>query len=194
LVACVGESGEVNDSFYHDLEWTQTARNAVLVPFYRDNSEGGRYVLIDKSHCSCILQKRLAVDTICQSKHGGAVCIEEKLTRYPNCGKPFPNFFLEIASCTVFGRESLGWMLYGQSDILLYGFQLAPDVMDFEAWLIPFPALREWFWQRSGSYRLFVMPHTLNHTAGLLVPIVDVQRQFKLRPIRLRSDELQAAA
>lgn len=95
----------MSDSFYHDMEWTQSARDAVLVPFYRDNSEGGRYVLVDKSHCSCILQKRLAVDTICQSKHGGTVCIEEKLTRCPPHGGRYPYFFLEVASCTVPGKE-----------------------------------------------------------------------------------------
>jgi len=182
----------MND-FERDNEWQVGVRDSVLAPFYRDSCDGGRYVFIDKSRCSCLLQKRLAVDTVLQSKRGGSVCVEEKMTRFPRNGVPLVNFFLETMSCTKPGREKEGWMQYAEADYLLYGFQLTPETMDFEAWLIPFHELKTWFWMRADGFRLFVMPNTINRTAGRLVPIALVQRIFHPKQMRLRSDELRRA-
>lgn len=155
-----------------DNEWQRGVRDRILAPgFYRKHSVEGRYVFVDKGKLATVLQKRYAVDTILQGKQGGAVCIEEKITRWK--GRVYTNFFLETRSCTVPGKESDGWMVYGQADYLLYAF-MQEDGQTLVVHLIDFPALRDWFWTVHDRYPAYVMPDTENHTEGRLVPIVDV--------------------
>jgi hypothetical protein len=176
-------------SFEHDRAWEAWCRDKVLAPFHATCSHQGRFVFIDKSRCSTIMQKRFEVDTVVQRRGGtGSYMIEEKMTRAPKGGGQFPSFCLETQSCTVPGRESDGWMIYGEADYLLYGFQRqhgADDVWmdDLRAWsctrfrlyLIDFQALKKWFWPRVESFHLHVMPKTLNRTAMRLVPISAVE-------------------
>jgi hypothetical protein len=161
----------VND-FRRDDDWQRSVRGLALAPFYGKHSREGRYVFIEKSRWSMLVQKRMAVDTVMQSKRGGSVAIEEKLTRPPKNGRRFVNFFLETQSCTVLGRESEGWMRYGEADFLLYCFVRHDGGVDGHA--INFQKLKAWFWRHHERYRIYTMPKTINRTRGRLVPIRDV--------------------
>lgn len=162
----------MND-FERDNKWQRQVRNEILAPgFYGQYAVDGRYVVIDKGRLATILQKRYAVDTIVQGRDGSALCIEEKIVRWP--GYRYASFCLETKSCTVPGHESPGWMFYGEADFLLYCFQT--ETGDLDCWLIDFPKLQEWFWPREDKFQAFQMQNTLNKTAGRKVPIADVHR------------------
>lgn len=167
----------MND-FERDNAWQLQVRDRFLAPFYGRYSLEGRYVFVDKGRCARLIQKRMAVDTIAQSRRGGAVCIEEKIVR-----REYPCFFLETESCTKPGHESSGWMTYAEADYLLYCFETASGSA-LKCYLIDFPALKEWFWKEHGRFRRHQMRGTLNETAGQLVPIHEVQRA--LGPARCR--------
>jgi hypothetical protein len=154
-----------------DNAWQRGVRDRILAPhFYRERATDGRYVFIDKGKLATVLQKRFAVDTILQGKDGEAICIEEKIVRWK--GRAYDSFFLETKSCTNPGRESDGWMVYGQADYLLYAFEQCDKAL--LVYLVDFQKLREWFWPAHERYRSYVMPDTSNHTEGRLVPIADV--------------------
>lgn len=161
--------------FAADLAYTRMMRDRFLAPyFYRKYSLDGRYVFIDKSACSTILQKEMAVDTIFQAaKDGASLCIEEKIERWP--GHKRSNFALETDSCTVKGKERQGWMHYAKADYLLYAFAYEGDT-GLDVYLVDFPKLRAWFWNIPQRYPAHVMEHTLNHTRFEKVPIADVMR------------------
>lgn len=158
-------------NFIDDAAWSVSMRDRYLVRLYQQYSLDGRYVFVDKSRCSTIMQKRLAVDTILQAKQGGSLCIEEKIERWP--GYVRPNFALETDSCTVPGHEKQGWMHYARADYLLYAFEMEQGGLD--VYLIDFPALREWFWPIHERYESHTMD-TLNRTQFRKVPIADVAR------------------
>ena len=161
----------MND-FERDDKMQKEIRDRVLAPgFYGRFSVEGRYVFIDKGSLSKTLQKRYAVDTIAQGQDGRAVCIEEKIVRWP--GYSYTAYALETDSCTKPGHESPGWMEYGQADFLLYCFTQPTN--DIEAHLIDFPKLREWFWPRVEMFNVFQMENTINETRGRIVPISAVK-------------------
>ena len=161
----------MND-FHRDDAWQKSVRGALLVPgFYKQYAQEGRYVFIDKGRLAKTLQKRYAVDTIYQDVEGGAVCIEEKIVRWP--GYQYRSFCLETDSCTVPGHESQGWMHYGEADYLLYCFHQETDSLS--CYLIDFKKLQEWFWSISETFSDFYMKNTLNKTKGKVVPIADVE-------------------
>ena len=169
----------MND-FERDNEWQRRMRDNILAPlFYVRYSLDGRYVFIDKGRLASTLQKRFAVDTIAQSKSGDAVCIEEKIVRWPTFpnGKPkdrgYTAFALETQSCTVPGRESDGWMVYGKADYLLYCFANLEQTA-LICYLVDFPKLQAWFWEREHEFPPFQMLDTINRTRGRVVPIADV--------------------
>lgn len=162
------------NEFDRQNEWQRSMRDTILKPFYRRFCDEGRFVFIEKSRCSTLLQKRLAVDTVAQSKRGGSICVEEKLVRFPKNGRPLSRFFLETESCTIPGIESPGWMRYADADLLLYGFQTGPDLPSFDCYIIDFQKLKEWFWGRFEAFQEYTMPDTINRTRGRLVPISDV--------------------
>jgi hypothetical protein len=160
----------MND-FERDNAWQRRIRDEILAPsFYGQFALEGRYVFIDKGRLATILQQRYAVDTIVQARDGAALCIEEKIVRWP--GYRYAAFALETHSCTVPGRESSGWMIYGEADFLLYCFQI--ECGDLDCWLIDFPKLQAWFWPRETTFPPFRMSETINKTAGRIVPIKDV--------------------
>lgn len=157
--------------FEVDAAWSQQKRDSHLIHFYQKYAVDGRYVFVDKSACSTIMQKQLAVDTIIQARGGASWCIEEKIERWP--GYTRSNFALETDSCTVPGRERKGWMHYAQADYLLYAFE--QENGDLDAYLIHFPQLRSWFWNVQERYSSHTM-ETLNRTRFKKVPIADVRR------------------
>lgn len=159
----------MND-FRRDKDWQRRKRDAILAPgFYGQRAQGGRYVFLDKGKFATILQRRYAADTILQGKDGEAVCIEEKIVRWPRSGRPHQAFCLETDSCTKPGHESQGWMHYGEADYLLYCFEQADGSLDCH--LIDFPQLKAWFWPRVASFHTFGPLETLNGTMGKKVPI-----------------------
>jgi hypothetical protein len=161
----------MND-FARDNEWQRGMRDRILAPgLYRHVATDGRYVFIDKGQLATLLQKRFAVDTILQGIDGRAICIEEKIVRWP--GYRYANFCLETKSCTVPGHESDGWMVYGQADYLVYCFQT--ELGDLDVWVIDWPKLKAWFWPIEATFPEFRM-RNLNETMGRLVPIADVER------------------
>jgi hypothetical protein len=160
--------------YHRDMVWTRRMRDEILKPsFYGRYSCDGRYVFIDKGRLATLLQKRYAVDTIVQGKEGAAICIEEKIVRWPKRDEPYTAFTLETRSCTVPGRETPGWMQYGKADYLLYCFANR-DETTLRCYLIDFAALQKWFW---GRY--FIYPETIteqiNHTECRVVPIDHVE-------------------
>lgn len=162
-------------NFYAALDYTTRMRDKYLIHFYKQYSKEGRYVFIDKSSCSTLLQKELAVDTILQSHKGGSLCIEEKIEqRYTG------NFALETDSCTKPGYERGGWMRYAEADYLLYAFERESGL---DVYLINFPKLRAWFWDIEEQSPIRFKPHimdTHNRTRFKIVPIEDVRREVGL--------------
>lgn len=172
----------MND-FARDDAFQRAMRDQVLAPgFYGKYATDGRYVFIDKGRLSTILQKRYAIDTMVQGKDGAALCIEEKIVRWP--GYKYASFTLETKSCTVPGHESPGWMVYGRADFLFYCFQQEDDGLD--CWLIDFPKLQAWFWPREETFKPFQMT-TRNRTFGRIVPVADVHRGVPTWRYRLHS-------
>lgn len=170
--------------FHRDNEWQRRIRDVVLAPrLYDRHAHGGRYVFIDKGKLASVLQKRYSVDAIMQGRDGRAICIEEKIVRWP--GYVYRDFCLETDSCTIPGRESAGWMQYGQADYLLYCFET--EAGDLDCYLIDFPALREWFWPRLDRYKIFGPLQTLNRSMGRKVPIKDVCLAVRTWRFALRS-------
>ncbi len=166
----------MND-FHTDNEWQRGKRDKYLTHFYGHYSRGGRYVYIEKSRCSTLMQKRLAVDTVKQDRNGGSSCIEEKITRAAK--KPHWSFTLETQSCTVPGYESDGWMKYGEADYLLYCFEVA-GTLDLDCYLIPFQPLKTWFWRLDFTkYPTHTMP-TKNRGRCVLVPTWEVAKAMKV--------------
>ena len=162
----------MND-FIRDDAWQKEQRDTILAPgFYSRFCTDGRYVFVDKGRFSKIMQRRFAVDTVAQGTDGNAVAIEEKIVRWP--GYTYKAYTLETHSCTVPGRESPGWMEYGQPDYLLYCFQRATGNLDCH--LIDFQKLKDWFWPRVKSFDTFGPLDTLNRSMGRIVPIPDVGR------------------
>lgn len=180
----------MND-FERDDNWQREQRDNILVPgFYEKYATDGRYVLIDKGRFATILQKRMSVDTIVQSKDGRAVAIEEKIVRWP--GYQYQNFCLETDSCTKPGHESQGWMHYGEADYLLYCFQQTDGSLFCH--LMDFQLLKEWFWPRAETFPTFGPLNTLNATTGRKVPVLEARAATKAPPFfHIKKQMVEAA-
>ena len=174
------------NDFHSDDAWQRGLRDAILVPQFYQRRNAGRYVLMDKGRFATFVQRRAAVDTIVQSRDGGVVAIEEKIVRWP--GRQYTAYCLETESCTVPGHESPGWMRYGKADYLLYCFE--QEHGGLACHLIPFQPLKEWFWPREETFRVFQMQER-NRTRGRIVPIADVQSAISVGRFDL---EARAAA
>lgn len=161
----------LSDNWQRADAWQKQMRDTFLSIFYGKYALNGRYVFIEKSACSTLLQKRLAIDTILASPKSGSVCIEEKIVQWK--GFPYRRFFLETKSCTNKGHESLGWMHYAQADYLLYAFEQS-DHSGLIVYLLNFSELRDWFWKHFEAYEVSILGSTFNHTEGRLVDIEDV--------------------
>lgn len=158
--------------FIKDNNWQRTYRDNILKPYYKKISKDGRFLFLDKGKLAEHLQREKAIDTIIQLNNGGVLGIEEKIVRWP--GYKYTSYTFETMSCTVTGREKLGWMHYSICDYLMYGF-VQEDNTRIVAHFIPFPKLQEWFFEdeRYLNYRPFVTKQ-INHTETRIVPISDV--------------------
>lgn len=152
--------------FHVDDSAQKRVRDLVLAPgFYGPFSKDGRYVFADKGRLAMTLQK-MAVDTIAQSRNGNMVCIEEKIVRWP--GYAYDALTLETMSCTVPGRESAGWMTYGNCDFLNYAMcQQDGNVL---CHFIDFPTLKDVFWPSIDQFKETITDQ-LNRTACRIVPL-----------------------
>lgn len=176
------------ENFHAALQYSQEMRDRFLGPyFYQKYALEGRYVFVEKSACSTLLQKQLAVDTLVQSPRGGSLCIEEKIEQWPGYWRK--NFALETASCTLPGKERPGWMQYAQADYLLYAFAY-PGNQGLRVYFIDFPQLREWFWHLPVRYPAHVM-ETQNRTRFEKVPIVDVRKAVSVQRYHLSEQGCQ---
>lgn len=160
------------NAFYVDDNWQREVRNKTLAPYYRNISNEGRFVFLDKGELSTRLQREFAIDTIIQGKGNSVVGIEEKIVRWP--GYKYTAYTLETMSCTVPGREKKGWMHYSTCDYLLYCF-VQSDSISMKAHLIPFQKLQRWFFEedRYTTYRSNIT-NQINRTETKIVPIDDV--------------------
>jgi hypothetical protein len=153
--------------FDDDNAGQKRVRDLVIGPgLYGPFSQDGRYVYIDKGRLATILQKQFAVDTIVQSTNGSAVCIEEKIVRWP--GYRYESLTLETKSCTIPGYEADGWMSYGQADILNYA--MCQRDGNVEVTLIPFQKLQAAFWPNVDNFKETVTSQH-NRTACRVVPL-----------------------
>ena len=159
------------NQFRQDDSYQRAKRDALLKPFYAEHSAEGRFVFLDKGQLADVLQREMAVDTILQGRGGHAFAIEEKIVRWK--GRKYTAFTLETWTCTVPGRERKGWMYYGKCDILLYCFTQADGSL--EAYAIPFPALKTWFFEQDRFERYpTTVTEQINRTECRVVPIADV--------------------
>lgn len=157
--------------FITDNNYSQNRRNEILKPFYKKYGFESRFVFMDKGKLSSKFQKE-AVDTLLQKEQNDVITIEEKIVRWP--GYEYKHFCLEIWSCTNKGKESLGWMLYGKCDYLLYCFTQI-DRVSAIGYLIPFAKLQEWFFKNGNFTKYSVTTsNQFNHTQCILVPIQDI--------------------
>jgi hypothetical protein len=170
------------NKFVSDDMWQRGMRDRILAPgFYESYAVAGRYVFIDKGKLASQLQRQYAVDTILQGRNGAAVCVEEKIVRWPKYRtEPYSAFALETRSCTVPGREKDGWMKYGEADYLLYCFANKSETA-LDCYLIDFPALKEWFWPRHESWPATVTEQ-INRSECRKVPIRDVEANVRVWP------------
>jgi len=159
------------NQFNIDNRWQQKKRDEILVPgYYEKHAFEGRYVLLDKGRFARLVQKRMAVDTIVQSRDGEVVAIEEKIVRWK--GRQYSAFALETDSCTTPGYESDGWMHYARADYLLYCFE-QEDKRSLLCYHLDFEKLKEWFWPIVETFPIFGPLEQLNGTKGRVVPIKD---------------------
>jgi hypothetical protein len=170
--------------FRVDDAWTKQKRDRYLKAFYGGRAVEGRYVFIDKSRCSSLIQQRFEVDTIFQVEDGKSICVEEKIVRWK--GKNLYRFFLETESCTNEGHESPGWMHYGEADFLLYAFELKDGSLD--VYTMNFQKLKTWFWSVDHSNYHSITMEEDNRTKGLLVPIVDVVEAVPTKRFHVQDD------
>lgn len=134
-----------------------------------------RYVFIDKSRFSTLVQKRLHVDMTAQVAIDESAGIELKVVRWPLKESPHTRFCLETRSCTNPGYESPGWMETSQADFLLYAFVI--DGIGLDAYIINLPLLQQWFsacLQRDPEKWYIHTMTSGNRTESRLVPIEEV--------------------
>jgi hypothetical protein len=150
--------------FHFDNDAQRKVRDLVLGPgLYGSFAVDGRYVYIDKGRLAGTLQKRYAVDTILQRADGRATCIEEKIVR-----GEYTAVTLETMSCTVPGKESDGWMKYGQADWLVYA--MCCENLTLLCHIIDFAALQGCFWPAAKTFQETISKQQ-NRTACRKVPL-----------------------
>jgi hypothetical protein len=171
----------VTDDFSTDDEWQRAKRDAVLVPhFYR------RFFWMRYQFVSDLDVQKSGVDTLIFGS-GDPVKVDEKIVRWPEKkNEPHTAFALETISCTVSGREKMGWMFYSEADRLLYCFD-TPKFLD--CWWLDFKCLCEWFWPREQNFPPFLMKHTINKTRGRVVDIGAVVRDVPAQNFQLPLSE-----
>jgi hypothetical protein len=151
-------------------------RDAILVPQLYERFYKGNYELL--RHDDPRAEK--GADTIACGE-----LIDEKIVRWPERNEPYTAFALEVRSCTVEGRERLGWMSTNEVDYLLYCFSdRLCECLD--CYLIDFPQLREWFFLEGEDAWPLTRTTQINQTECRVVPICDVVLgRVKMKRLRL---------
>ena len=127
--------------------------------------------------------QKCGIDTIVARKNKPVLLIEEKIQ-----AKKWDCLCLETQSCTILGLESQGWMHYSRADLLFYCFvseYLGQQPVSLDAYLIPFPQLKRWFWNelnestKTALKWRTVRTQECNRSESELVPIIDIQNNVK---------------
>lgn len=161
----------MRNPFTQDNNWQLGIRNRVLYPFYKGKAHDGRFVFADKGSLADVLQRDMAIDTVMQTYGNAVTSIEEKIVRWP--GYEYKSYTLETMSCTVPGREKLGWIWYAKCDVLLYCFVQADGSLIAHS--IPFGRLKNWFFGYAQFWKYRSTTTTqINKTKCKIVPISDV--------------------
>lgn len=161
----------------------------LLEILYKRYCYEGRYVFVDKSRFSTLVQRKLKTDTVIQKHPDVSYGIEEKVVSWPvSKNKPHTAFFLETRSCTNKGYESPGWMKTSCADYLLYAFEIKSIGLD--VYLLDFPILQRWFWDKAYTHLRypFSTMRDKNRTEGKLVPIIDITRSIPVERFLLTFD------
>lgn len=177
--------------FQTDLSQQQRVRDLVLGPGLYDRFHVARYVYVEKGRLAEELQQR-ACDTLVNNDKGELVAIEEKIVRWT--GEAYKAVTLEVMSCTVPGREKVGWIHKdhdGAADWLNYAMCQGDGTV--KCYLIPFQKLKAAF---NGSARQF--PETtstqVNRTRCAVVDLAWIKGEvgYSLRHIHPCPDGVEA--
>ena len=165
------------NNYDEDMFFSKKYRYLLQI-LYKQYYYDGRYVFVDKSRFSTLVQKRLKTDVIAQTDEESSCGIEEKVARWPELkNEPHTAFFLETESCTNPGNESPGWMRDGQADYLLYAFEIKG--LGLDVYIMPFQELKAWFWPfiEKNPNKFFTFTNqNKNRTRGRLANITVVIR------------------
>lgn len=183
---------EQNAIFAANDKWQIAMRDAILVPCFYQIRFRNNFELISPND----ERAKGGCDTIAGGKR-----IDEKIVQWPGKNKgeprdePYDAFALETMSCTVEGRERVGWMISNTVDYILYCFaSLDDDQLD--CYLIDFPTLHNWFfWVLSQDQQAWPrwISEQVNHTECRVVPITDVTSNVRTEHFLLDKPRFVAA-
>lgn len=157
-----------------------------LIPFIRDRSMQGQFVVTNKGNLSQFLQKVVG-DVISNTPAGKVIGIEAKIEQ-----KYTGNLFLETWSNRQ--RFTLGWMFNLNTDFLFYYFL---DVR--QLFILSFLKLRQWAFigknANGDGGNIYEYPEKrqrareqLNDTWGRVVPIEVLRRHLPVKAFILKGD------
>lgn len=167
-----------------DDKWQREQRDAILVPKFYDVRWPKKYRFTDGD----VELQRQGVDTVVEDAHALELTIDEKIVHWP--GYAYKDFALETVSCSVPGRESVGWMTSGRSDYILYCMQQPRG--DLWCHLIEFRPLKKWFYANEDRFPPFGPLNTMNRSMGKRVPIIAVRQNVPCEGFLLKVDDGQA--
>lgn len=148
-------------SFHDDLSRSQMLRDKYLIPLY--NSVFDSYSLVDGTDDESMCIQHMGIDTV--GRIGDrTVTIEEKIQEVP-----YVSVFIEEKSCTNSGHESPGWVYTCTADYIFYLLIHT----DARLLILNTVNLKDFFLARGKKYPQ-KMTAQYNHTAGRVIPIVDL--------------------
>jgi hypothetical protein len=168
----------VISTFLRDDEWQRQLAARFLDPFYR--SRGWRVTRYPGDHP----MQRQHVDVML-TKQSMAHYIDEKIIRGRRDGQRAEKINIETWSCSVPGKERLGWIARDENSkatIVLVCFADTPDLAS-DAWKkvktldciwIPFQPLQTWFWQQGEEQWELQDNQQDNHSLSRKVPIAEI--------------------
>lgn len=167
------------NEFKRDDEWQQRLATRFLDPFYRKN--GWHITRYPSGHP----MQRMHVD-VTLTKNGEERRIDEKIMRGLRKGGAAEKVNLETWSCSVPGIEKRGWCHPEEANRSTHLFachaeevsEISPDswkrVTFLDCIYIPFPPLRQWFWEQGEERWERFVSEQLNHSIARKVPIEDI--------------------
>src|SRR5262245_51496774 len=184
----VGHQAGAMNVYDRDDRWQRDQRNRFLRAFFKGYSDDGRYVLTDKGTLATLLQKRAAVDVICQLPGDVAEATEHKIVRWP--GYVYPSISIETVSCSTPGMETPGWIRSAGAERLMWCFGRVFDEAaypplpygqkhDHVDWLglssFNSPQLQAWFRRYETTFKPFGPLAEKPHACGRVVRLRDIQ-------------------